>query len=113
STQALLAASDDVRRGDSATHPVGLGYFLQPEVHLDAVPVHQIHARPPGVCVDLQNLSPDVRGYRDCHRQRPRLTIGPLGAMAGQTMSTSVRRGADARPQTAGDMEFTTRRAAD
>src|SRR5713226_10496185 len=74
-TQTVLVAPDDVRRGDSQPHARSLGYFLQSEVGVVAIPVHKIDARPNGVCLDLKNLSPDVCRYRHRHQWRTRLTL--------------------------------------
>ena len=81
-----------------AAHPIGLGHLLWTEVHLDAVPVHKIHARPPGICLDLENLPPDVRRYRNRHRQCPRLTFRAVGPLAGQALPAAVCGSPDAEP---------------
>ena len=104
STQTLLGSSHHVGGGSSRTDPVGLGYFLQPEVHLGAVRVHKIHACPAGVCPDFEDLSSDVRRYRYRYRQRAGLAFSSVGTLAGQTMSTAVCGRPYAQPSVAAGM---------
>src|ERR1043166_830047 len=75
--QTVLVAPDDVCRRDSQPHSRSLGYFLQSEVSVVAVPVHKIDARATSVCPDFKNLSPDVCRYGNFHRQRARLAVRP------------------------------------
>ena len=113
SAQALLAPPNYVLRGNSAAHTICLGYFLQPEVHLDAVRIHKIHSCPPGFRIDLENLPPDVCGYWNRHGQRASLPVGALGPLAGKAVPTTVCSSPDATPQTARGMEHTNPSGAD
>ena len=82
----------------SLPHPGGLGQFLRFGFHLEALAIHQVEPRPAGICADFKNLPPDVCRHRHCHRQRPRLVVRPLGALAGQTLPPPLRGITHARP---------------
>src|SRR5258705_3534592 len=55
----------------------------------------------PGVCIDFEDLPPDVREHGDCHRQRPRESIRPVGQAHGTSVPQTVCRPANARASTA------------
>src|ERR1041385_5936952 len=79
-----------------------MGPLLQLSEHLaaseDVVQVAQGAAR---LRPDLEDLPPDVREYRHCHRQRPRQPLGPVGPADGASVQKIVCRPAHARASTA------------
>ena len=68
SPQTLLGPPGNVSRGNSFAHPGGLGPLLQLRIHLEALELHQVQPRAPGLCSDLEDLPPNVCRYR--HRNR-------------------------------------------
>ena len=89
-SETLLAPSHHVRGRSSRAYPVGLGHLLQHQVNLGAFPVHQIDACPPGLRLDLENLSSDVCRYRNRDRQCPGLAFSAVGPLAGKALPAPV-----------------------
>src|ERR1044071_3351418 len=96
SAQALLASSHHVSRGNPPQHAIRLGCLLWPEVNLGSVPVHKIFTSTLGVCVDIENLSPNVCRYRNRDRQCSSFTVRTLGTLACKALSASLCRPANA-----------------
>src|SRR5579872_6242260 len=90
--ETLLVAPNYVGGRNPQQYPICLGHLLRIKVDLGPIELHQIHARAHGVCIDLENLPPDVCRHRHRNRQCPRITFSTLGAIAGKTVPTLVRR---------------------
>ena len=90
------SARDHDHGGDPRADAGGLGQLLQPAGDLEPVEVRAHAARPAGVPVHLQVVSPDVREHGHFDRQRPSAEGDAGGALAGGAVPEVIRSEADA-----------------
>ena len=93
-----IAASGHDRRRDPRSHAGGVGSLLQPAAHLGTLALRQDAAKPSGLRSHLEAVSPDVRQYRDRHRQRAGQPIGAVGAPDREAVPPAVHSAAAPRP---------------
>ena len=96
--ETVRAAPEHVRRGDTPSHPAGMGLFLQHAENLASVAMRAEDSCPPGFSVHLEAISSDVCQYRHRRQQVQSHARGEVGPDHRKALSCAFCRTADPGP---------------